>query len=276
MWSIGDKLTATFPFSPIRFEFITDDRAIYNSTAAVIAGPFVLVSPSIQGSALFGNINTPSEWIQPISSTIRTSTISLLAGGGSPGMYISHDESGFNFNLNVRVVDINRDAADSTFISTNGINGAQSTVSIESVNYPSFFICAKQTDIGSPVLGLDPKNPKNQVTLSDCTFISHTPGLSGLPNTTSFELVSAPGSYLSWFGGGTGITVQKLQDGPLFANMTTFDTSVSPLWEFPPFSFKATTSDTARTTNGSRDYLLFPIAHAVYETYVTYFQISNN
>jgi uncharacterized protein len=273
-WTIGDVLVATFPLSPIKFEFITDDRAMYSTTASIIAGPFVLVAPSIQGSALYGDINSPETWIQPVSKNVRNSTVSFSAQGGGPGMYIAHDESGNMFNLNVRAVDVYRDAADSSFILTDGLSGsAPGTVSIESVNYPSFYVCAKQTTNGSPFVVLDPNVPSNQITPGDCTFVAHTPGLSGIANSTSFELLSTPGSYLSWFGGGNGVTLQKLQGGEVFANMSTFLES-DPLWTFPPFSFIASASLAAKTSNGARDFLLFPIAHAVYETYVTYFQVS--
>jgi len=272
-WNVGDVVFATFPFSPIQFQYITDDRSVYASTTSVVAGPFVLVAPSIQGSALYGDVKSPSTWIQPVSNDVRNATVSFVAGGGGPGMYIAHDESGSMFNLNVRTVDVNRDAADSSFVVTNGLSSSAvpGTVSIRSVNYPSFFICAKQTANGSPFVVLDPNVPSNQVTLEDCSFVSHSPGLSGGANSISFELVSTLGSYLSWFGG-NGVTLQKLQNGnENFANMTTFFQS-EPLWNHPPFSFIAKTTDTARAS-GARDFLLFPIAHAVYETYVTYFQV---
>jgi DUF1680 family protein len=85
-WSLGpgDTVTAFFPVAPVRLEYVKDDRAEYANTVAVLSGPFMLVAPSVHGSALAGDANAPSSWIAPVSTAKRNALARSLRAAAAP------------------------------------------------------------------------------------------------------------------------------------------------------------------------------------------------
>lgn len=283
-WSSNDNVILSFPFAPVRLEYIVDDRVQYNTTAAVMTGPFMLASPSQIGSALYNDPTNVPGWILPLSLKDRNTT-SLLAGGSGGGgnpMYFRHDTSSPSTNtFNAVVETINTlqgtDGPDSTWrFVTPGLTGITNTVSIESVNYPGFFVCALSSD-AKAVVTVTNYDATSSTYNSSCTYKLHTPGLTGLPNTVSFELSILANSYLSWYGGGNSVTVQPYQNGNSnYLNMTTWTLSTSN-WNLPMFSYRAYASSTSRQTGllVGRDYLLYPLHEILTETYVAYYQVTD-
>jgi uncharacterized protein len=281
-WSLGtgDTVTAFFPIAPVRLEYVKDDRAEYDNTVAVLSGPFMLVAPSVHGSALAGDASKPASWIAPVSAAKRNALASLAAGGGGAGFFVRHDENDLapeGMGMSVGAVDPTRDTQgpDASFIVTSpGLSGVVGSASIEAANWPGFYVCAcRGTTPGSPLVLIDPGVMVNNATAADCSFAQHSPGLSGVNGSLSFELLTRAGSFVSWFGGGGALTVQPLKAGDAnFANMTSW-LPVAPVWTFPSFSFVAEPTAAARSSGATRAFLLYPIAFAVTETYVAHFQI---
>lgn len=280
-WAAGDRVVLAFPFAPLRLEYINDDRVQYDTTAAVMSGPFLLVAPSQVGSALYNNPANISAWIAPLTAADRNLT-SLVAGGGGPGMYIRHDSS--LPAMNVRVDTINNasgtDGPDSSWVLRQpGLSGAAGTVSIESANYPGFYLCTTGTATGSAVklMNMDVTNSGYNAA---CSYTLHAPGLTGVAGSVSFELSATPNAYLSWYGGGNGLTVQPLQQGSTqYANMSSWGAGAgaAATWAVPAFAYRAHASAAARGAGPSvgRDYLLYPIHEVTTETYVSYFQVAD-
>lgn len=278
--STGDVLTAEFAFAPLRLEPVRDDRAAYASTMAVLSGPMMLVAPSQRGSALYGNAASPASWITPLSAADRAAALSLAAGGGAPNLYVSHDEggAGASFGLSVAGVDDatrGSQGADATWsLLSPGLAGA-GTVSLASANWPSYFICAASgLAAGAPLSLLDPAVTANNASAAACSWKAQSPGLSGAAGSVSYALAGAsPALWLSWFGGGQALRLQPSSADPAFANMTSFTPAAAPLWAFPPFTFVAHATPASRASGAGRDFVLYPLAHVVEETYVSYFQV---
>ena len=282
MWSSNDIISISFPFAPIRLEYIIDDRVEYNTTAAVLSGPFMLTSPSVKGSALYNDPSIISKWILPLSAAERNTTSLIAGGSGTNQMYFRHDTSSPStntFNAVVNPINIlqGTDGPDSTWrLITPGLTGASNTVSIESVNYPGFYVCALSTSTKAPVT-VQNYDGTSATYNNSCTFNLHVPGLTGQANTMSFELSTLANNYLSWFGGGNNIVVQPNQPGNTqFANMTTWTSSTSN-WNLPSFSYRAYASENARAAGPliGRDYLLYPLHEMITETYISYYQVGD-
>ena len=110
-----------------------------------------------------------------------------------------------------------------------------------------------------------------------CSWSPQSPGLSGAAGSVSYALAgSSPAMFLSWFGGGQALRLQPSSADPAFANMTSFTPAAAPLWPFPPFTFIAHATAASRASGAGRDFVLYPIAHAVEETSVSYFQVASS
>ena len=123
--------------------------------------------------------------------------------------------------------------------------------SVEASAYPGFFFCYGGQGDKSPIVLANTLNTTAAAFNASCTFTFQSPGLTGAPGSFSLAVPSlSPPAFVSWFGGGTGVTAQAQQAGnPTYANMTTWTPSAAGQqnWPFPPFSFVARGSAAAVT-----------------------------
>lgn len=288
-WKSTDVVSFSFAFAPLRLEYIRDDRTQYNTTAAVMAGPYLLTSPSVIGSHLYGDATDLATWITPLTPQQRNTT--SLAASSFSSLYIRHDSPAPPASMGVQVTTINptqgTDGPDSSFvIHSPGLTAQPNTISIESSNYPGFYVCYPSASPGQPLVLMNHDTSSSSYNAS-CTFALITPGLSGAAGSWSLELSPAglAGVYASWFAngqdpsqGGT-LTAQTLQSGNAAFNSASTWSSTAANWSPPPFSYIARASAASKAAQpalpDARDYLLYPIHEAVTETYVAYFQVQD-
>lgn len=173
------------------------------------------------------------------------------------------------------------DAPDSTWIPDTAlvVNPPPNAYSIRSFNRPGEYLtCASTTDQCS--ITHDTSKGTSSTYNQSATFIIHNPGLTGTPNTVSFESVLVPGAYLSWYNNAVNNGTAPLYIVPnqtgntVFTATSTFDISNGPLWLPPTLAYVATTADA--TVTESRDLLLYPVADISTEWYGIYLKVQSS
>jgi DUF1680 family protein len=163
------------------------------------------------------------------------------------------------------------DGPDSTWIQDVSLVDVSNSVSIRSFNRPGeYLVCL--TVGQSCSIGHD----KTLTFNTSASWILHKPGLDGNPNTTSFESVHFPQSYLSIFGSSGPqyqLTLQTVQTGNNDFSAASSWNLFSPNWNPGSVAFVASTLD--GTVTGSRDFLLTPVGEIASEWYGVYLNVQS-
>jgi DUF1680 family protein len=272
VWASGDALVLTVPMA-LRSEVIDDDRASFANVAAVLVGPFLLVAPAPSSPApwsgngtLNGDMTSLASWITPLTPAERAWT-SLALGNNGSGTFLAADPGMLTATtMQVQPLAQGTQDQDTTVtVDSPGLTGVAGTVSVQLTAYPGFYLCATSGAQGASLSFVNAPAPARA---SQCSFVSHSPSVSGVPGTVSLEIASTVGLYVSAFGG--SVTLQAVQAGGAWANASSWYAG-APNNPSPVFAFRAH----AAAGSDGRDYLLFPIADADTAPYVAYFPFVN-